>query len=487
MGERRSAAAGPVVLYELNEVPWRVVDWYTARRPHSHLARALRSAETYTSVTHDAGELHPWTTWPSVHRGVYNTDHRIRFVNQDLSGASRYPPIWQVIAQTGKSVGVFGSLQSYPPPRDVPYAFYVPDTFAGGPETLPARYACFQAVNLAQTQADGAVARPIRLDAQLAANVARLFLNGLSARTAYRLARHLVDEKMAGIYRSRRPILQAPLAFDVFRHALLRTRPDFCTFFTNHVAGIMHRYWKYAFPEDFEYRLSSAADRFHARSLAVALDYADEQIGFLQRYVDSRGGRLYIASSMGQEAIDRGAHTREIRIDDLARFVRGIGFDRPFSPRMAMHPDFTVELESRADAEAFVQRVGSLLGANRKCAFYNLDVEGTTVMFCVGCEPGLVEGGALFTPAGDKLAFADLGILQIDRDDGTGYHQPLGIVIRYGSDIAATDARTRIESIAIAPLIVRDLGLDPGKTLAHWGRSAAIEPAAAPAEPALAQ
>src|SRR6185436_7249393 len=108
------------------------------------------------------------------------------------------------------------------------------------------------------------------------------------------------NEKRSSIYRNRRAILQAPVAFDVFRHALVRTNPDFCTFFTNHVAGIMHRYWKYSFPEDFDYRLDGEADAFHGESLMVALDYADEQIGYLRGYVDARQGRLYIASSMGQ-------------------------------------------------------------------------------------------------------------------------------------------------------------------------------------------
>ena len=31
------------------------------------------------------GELHPWSTWPTVHRGVTNETHRINFINQDLS------------------------------------------------------------------------------------------------------------------------------------------------------------------------------------------------------------------------------------------------------------------------------------------------------------------------------------------------------------------------------------------------------------------
>src|SRR5688500_8595600 len=267
---RSTMTAGPVVLYELNEVPWRVVDWYVRERPRAALASVLRSAETFTSITHDEGELQPWVTWPSLHRSVYNVTHGIRYINQDLSSARAYPPLWEKLARAGKRVAVFGSLQSYPPPSDPQYAFYVPDTFAPGPETLPERYACFQRVNLRQTQADRAYAKPVEIDGSVVTDVAKLLANGLRLRTAARLAAQLVRERVDPLHRSRRAILQAPVAFDVFRHALSRATPEFCTFFTNHVAGIMHRYWKYAFPEDFGYAPNGAEAAFHRQTLLIA-------------------------------------------------------------------------------------------------------------------------------------------------------------------------------------------------------------------------
>ena len=107
----------PLVVYELNEVPWRVVDWYVRRKPDSALARMLNQANTLTTLTRDEGELHPWTTWPTLHRGVPNSMHNIRFINQSLAEASAYPPVWEALQSSGKRVGLFGSLQSYPPTR----------------------------------------------------------------------------------------------------------------------------------------------------------------------------------------------------------------------------------------------------------------------------------------------------------------------------------------------------------------------------------
>ena len=128
------AGVGPLILYELNEVPWRVWDWYVARRPDGAIARLLRESATFTTVTRDEGELHPWSTWPTLHRGVDNRQHHILFLNQDKSCADAFPTVWETAAQAGVRVGVFGSLQSYPVPESGNYAFYVPDTFAPGPE-----------------------------------------------------------------------------------------------------------------------------------------------------------------------------------------------------------------------------------------------------------------------------------------------------------------------------------------------------------------
>lgn len=459
-----SERSGPILLYELNEVPWRVVDWYVARRPKSALADLLPRCETWTTVTHDVGELHPWVTWPTLHRSVYNTTHGIAFINQDLSQASAYPPLWEQIAGAGKSVGVFGSLQSYPPPASGPYAFYVPDTFAPGPETLPARYECFQRLNLRQTQADRGAARDVTVDGGTARDVATLLHNGLTLKTAFRLCAQLAAEKKNPLHRWRRPILQAPVAFDVFRHALAHSAPDFCTFFTNHVAGIMHRYWKYAFPEDFGYTLSGERDAFHADNLLVAMDYADEQIAYVRSWVDERGGRLYIASSMGQEAIAR-EEEDEVYIEHMDRFIRGIGFEGCVKPLMAMHPDYSFALPDAAATERFAGALRTLERQDGQPAVFRVEISGLTVSAALGSGSGFgIAGdeGFLHVARGgarERVPFSALGLAWMRRDVGTGYHQPYGTLLRYGRGVAPDPERRTIESVEVAPMILRDLGL----------------------------
>ena len=455
-------SAGPLVLYELNEVPWRVIDWYLARRPESTLNDILAHSHTYTPVTKDEGELHPWSTWPTVHRGVYNSTHRILFLNQDRAEASPYPPIWEIAAEAGLSVGVFGSLQSYPPDPASPFAFYIPDTFAPGPETIPKSYEPFQRINLRQTKQDGAVASKVKLKGSLLIDVAKLKFIGVSFRTFWRIVSQLANEKRNALYRTRRPIMQAPIAFDVFTHALATTQPDFCTFFTNHVAGIMHRYWRYAFPEDFKFTLKEPKDFFHQQSLLVAMDLVDEHLTYLRDYVDKRNGQLLIASSMGQEAVERDYHG-ELRITDEVAFVRALDFDGRVKWHLAMQPDFNFEFQTIEDAVDFSARLGRVITNDGQLVFFRRRLAGKTLNAGLGNPSDVLENERLFFVRDDgsrkRLNLQEAGIQRIWRDVGTGYHQPQGLLVWYAKDKRPSGDRDEIESIAIAPMILQSLGI----------------------------
>jgi hypothetical protein len=354
-----------VVLYELNEVPWRVIDWYISQRPNSAISHLLMQSKTYTTLTFDEGELHPWTTWPTLHRGVNNSKHKIHFINQSRGISDEtYPPIWETLRRHGFRVGVFGSLQSYPPRNDIGYEFYVPDTFSPSEKTWPSKYQEFQRFNLRQTRQDGAQPGNILLNLDLFKEFFKMLRTGLRAKTLALLVLQIVKEKINPLHRSRRSILQATLSFDFFVDALCNTRPDFSTFFTNHVAGMMHRYWRYSFPEDFGIVNSSSIERFRAKNILHAMDVASLQINTLMSIVSKQGGRLIVASSMGQEAIDRGPYIGEWRINHFKLFLRSIGWDDSIQIHLAMQPDFNFSFPSEAHAAHFVDLVSALTDAS---------------------------------------------------------------------------------------------------------------------------
>ena len=103
-----------ILLFELNEVPLRIIDEFCARRPGSCLARLLPRCRQYETFAADSGHLSPWITWPSVHRGVANERHGIHSFGQDLADVDRdFPPLWRLLAEGGVRTAVFGSLHSY--------------------------------------------------------------------------------------------------------------------------------------------------------------------------------------------------------------------------------------------------------------------------------------------------------------------------------------------------------------------------------------
>jgi hypothetical protein len=64
----------------------------------------LAGSHCYTSMTADRGHLSPWTTWPTLHRGVNDEQHMIASIGQDRSLADRrFPPIWSLLHEAGVS------------------------------------------------------------------------------------------------------------------------------------------------------------------------------------------------------------------------------------------------------------------------------------------------------------------------------------------------------------------------------------------------
>ena len=293
-----------IVLFELNEVPWRIVDEFVAAEPHSALARILSTSRCFTSLTADHGHLSPWTTWPTLHRGVNDEQHMIANFGQNRSVADeQFPPVWELLHRAGVPVGICGTLHTYPVPADVQtYSFYLPDTFASEPTAFPAELETFQAFNLTMARAssrnvDTAIPRGAALTLLRSAH--RL---GIRPGTFGALAQQLVAERRKPWLTTRRRSFQSLLAFDVFDTQLRRHRPAFSSFFSNHVASAMHRYWAAGHPADYDQlNLGEEWLERYRGEVPWAMQRADEMIARLADFVQANpGSELWIASSMGQ-------------------------------------------------------------------------------------------------------------------------------------------------------------------------------------------
>ncbi|MGH3581765.1 MAG: hypothetical protein ACRDUB_09260, partial [Mycobacterium sp.] len=205
-----------VILYELNEVPWDVIDIYASKRPESHMAALLAEGQCLTTVHEDREEhqgLQPWRTWPTLHMSTYG--HNSFDLGQDPT-TFRGDPIWDVAEDAGLSVGLFGPMQSWPARQFRNGGFYIPDTFSQDAKTYPAALESFQTFNLAMTGENGFSPDTVLNPGTLAGTAADLVRQGLTPRSMATLGRHLVKERIDPRYKAFRSAMQAPLSFDLY-------------------------------------------------------------------------------------------------------------------------------------------------------------------------------------------------------------------------------------------------------------------------------
>jgi hypothetical protein len=453
-----------IILFELNEVPVRVFEHYVETRPESALAKLLPQCRKFETYTEDRGSLEPWVSWPTLHRGVSNETHEIKNFGQDLKGQDReYPPVWKLLAGRGVRTGIFGSLHTYPMPEDLTvYDYYVPDTFAAGSECFPATMSAFQEFNLRMARESGRnVSRKIAWQEalDLLVDVPKL---GFKLETAVDVGRQLWAEKREPWTRTRRRSYQAVLAFDVFMKQLEQRRPDFTTFFTNHVASTMHRYWAAVFPGDYP-DFACAPDW-----VATYRDEIDFTMGKFSQFLSRLGQfvdrnpeyQIWVATSMGQAATQAQPCEYQIYLTELERFMARMGLEREqWEERAAMRPQTNIRVNAEQAGE-FRRKLESLRIEGRgvrhreaEGGFFSIDIGNSW-----GKQQALV--GEL---GGQAVALGELGIELVEIDDKantSAYHIPQGTLLIY-DPLERSDKQgyTQINSKEVTPSILRNYGV----------------------------
>jgi hypothetical protein len=458
-------AARPVILFELNEVPYRVIDWYATEKPHSNIAKLLSgSRQCRTSVeTVDRG-LQPIVTWSSLHRGVRDIQHGVSSFGQPLDQAdAQYPPIWRILADHGIRTGVFGSLLSYRIPSDLGnYAFYFPEPLANDPTTYPSYLSPLQEFNLSMTRKSGrtvSAAVDWKLAARIIPTLPKL---GLTPGTCAVIARQLVTERVRPHIKGRRRSVQSMLAFDVFMKQLWQYKPAFSTFFTNHVASAQHRFWAALFPEDFaDLRYDREWMARYKHEIEYAMDVADAFVGRLMEFLARIPEYiLLVGSSMGQAAFSGEPNDSYLEIEDFPRFMQWLGFEPAvYARKTAMFPCYAVTVLPPY-VNQFREKLGSIringepIRAEHHDGGYSLldfDYRNYT-------GPELVQSN------GHDISFAEIGVQLVEDEEGvylSGDHQPEGIFLIY--DRLHPDSkrgpRQNVSILEIAPTVLKHFGI----------------------------
>lgn len=453
-----------IILFELNEVPVRIFEHFSKTRPESALARRMGACVKFETYTQDKGWLEPWITWPTLHRGVSNSTHEIADFGQDLSRQDQeFPPLWKILARSGITAGVCGSLHTYPMPEDLTnYTFFMPDTFAAGSECFPDDISAFQEFNLRVSRES---ARNVSKKIPWAAGLKLLAKApglGFKLDTLTDVGQQLLEERKQPLRRVRRRSYQAVLGFDVFFRYLERTRPCFATFFTNHVASSMHRYWAALFPADYEsFEYTQDWVNSYRDEIDFTMGKFDKLFARLAGFVEANPEyQLWIATSMGQAATRAKPCDSQLYIVDRPRFMTAMGVaTSDWSSRPAMQPQTNVVVaEARRDAFRAALAKLSFEGKplhfrEAENGFFSIDLgqEGYLT------KPNIAQFG------GRDVAFKDMGIAPVEIEDQThssAYHIPQGTLLIYDpSDRSPKPGFTQMSTEEIAPTLLKNFGV----------------------------
>ena len=413
----------------------------------------------------DVGNLSPWITWPTMHRGVSNIDHEISDLGQDLTNVNEeYPNLYNILAKQGVKVGVFGSLQSYPLPDSLDnFEFYVPDTFAAGDECFPAELTAFQAFNLSMVRANGK-----NVQSGIAVKDALRFIKksislGLSANTFFKLSNQVFNERINRDRLVRRRTSQVEIAFDLYMTQLNKTRPDISFFFTNHVASSMHRYWPTVFPEDYEYgKFDEKWRNRWSQEIPHAVKVANYQLEKLLNFCDYNNSELIVCSSMGQGAVtDVEPMKTQVLITNLRKLLNYIGLtSEQWEPRLAMAP-LVVFAPKGEEVKEKLKRLDNIL-INGKPVHVFVTSSGD-----IRLSISLVNQSSLIVFEGDKQIDPNqIGIDNVNLQDASGsyaYHIPEGILLHYkpgqGFNSDVNRAWRSVSALDFAPSILKKFGM----------------------------
>ncbi len=466
-----------LLVLEINQVPWRIIDHFKDNPLLPNIAKFFNSSESYTTVITDTNEntdpeklvhglnkdgdpiiidseeLSPWVTWSTFHRGLSSKKHGIKFLGQDIT-TFKGKPIWQEFLDLGHSIGICGSLQSWPPIYPNENGFYIPDCFSHDESCFPQYLEPFQRFNLNQVQKNGLVIRPTKL---LSTELLPMLIStpklGITSETAIKIIQHLLNELKDKMYMTRRTTFQSIILWDIFKSLYSKNNPPaYASFFTNHLASVMHRYWNHIFPEDFR-GLYKDLDSIHYETMMFALTALDTILKEAMDFCNANP-EIIIAfvTSMGQDAITytnfEGYSAELENVNKLFKNCFNVNED-DYKPLLAMVPQVAVEIPNNNIKQYIKDSLNNCLTNSGK-RFFTCDDIGNTISIWIHTPSKKDIESDYFTLIqrdNHKTIFTweKAGIIMHKLEAATAYHIPEGIMAIYGKDIKPNDVRTRIK------------------------------------------
>jgi predicted AlkP superfamily phosphohydrolase/phosphomutase len=467
-----ATAPRKVVLVELNEITWRLLDPLLAAGDLPNFADLIDCGVRSTSIAPEVPpDLDPWVSWMTAYTGRPPAEHGVNFLEQPPETV-RGPRMWDIAADAGKSVGVFGSIMSWPPRRDV-RGFWVPGTFSPDTATFPESLEPIQQLNLTYTREHTPLAKGQRRLGKLAL-VRKLLGLGLRLSTLASIAGFFARRAIGKAADWEKVSLQPLMNFDFFARLWDQHRPDLATFHSNHVAHYQHRYWRAADPAPFLNPPSVEEVSRYGGAVRFGYQSADALLARLRELVD-RDTVLVIASGLGQQPYVK-EEFRDgrsvVRLRDIGQVLELLGVAGKCEPYSVMAPQWNVRFR---DAETQALAIRGLRSAYYQTAdqpLFSHAVAGNTICLNV-CQklprPLAWDADCVF-PETERIVKLTELCAEKDPTPKQGCHDQAGVLSLSGPGIRCGATIPECSTLDIAPTILHLLGLRipdymPGRVL----------------------
>ncbi len=424
-----------IVLYELNEISYKLFLDYSRKYKKSSMAKFLSEGVLLKTTCKDEGELHPWTSWPTLHMGVSAKKHNYRYLNQDKHTNDLYPPIWDLAVRDGFNIGIFGLLQSKINQKNKnKYKFFIPDTFNITEKCIPESLNSYQRLNTFF------VSRLRSKKGSLGLEILKIFQKNiidknLSFKSIIKITTQLISElfnKSNSFYRT---IVQHDISSFLFNKLLKRHKPDLAAFFTNHLAASMHRYLKYSDLNNKIFRIAN----IKKDAVLKGLNAADTEIGQLFNFAKNNGYEIALASSIGQEIIEPSFYESYL-IYDFEKFIKKVSNDEYKVLLLpGMYPDYILKFEKRSELEKFLLKIKIIKTKDDQTIFgYQYLNSGELTINLKFVHHINIISNKNKSDSNTKISnhlfidnilykLDDLGIKVFKRGDASAYHIPEGV------------------------------------------------------------
>jgi hypothetical protein len=253
---------------------------------------------------------------------------------------------------------------------------------------------------------------------------------------------------------------------------LSETKPQFCTFFTNHVASSMHRYWAAKFPGDYpEYGFDQQWRRTYGNEIDFTMRKVDKFLERLADFVDSnKDYSIWVCASMCQAATKARQVETQLIIKDLSKFLKAFGLnDDDWERCQSMVPQYNIRVK---EEKLVLLREGlekiNIAGKGVRTAESN----GGFLSITLG-----VKNIHKFNPVAmighSRYSFEQLGLHSQTIEDATGstaQHVQDGVFFIYDPANRGPEiAREKIPALGIAPAILENFKLPVPRYMRETG------------------